>query len=429
MKDFLSWVVWTPYPYAAVALPVIVLIRDPSVDTVASALVVGVVLFGLAGWVNYRYWVQDRGEFSAARSRARIGGRRPSEEEVRRDQFAAGVIRGDSRRRAHYLILAPSVDEMWRCVREPSRRGRIQATSYSGFDAMIRDLNARGVFVLPLSGYSRGLASQLRRQLEARGVQTATLAAGEHRVEHRNTLVIGESLTGSGPRYAEFDRRVPTRAEAEQIIADGLGLALIRVPKQHQGLEFLEWFPSLRGLFVSGRVDPGRIGELVELRRLSLISTGNLGVDLSRLRNLVLYEGELKGRESVLELPVRELYLERVSEGILSPLPPTVEEVSLSGAEKLETLDLLVPAGGLRELTIDGSRVLDLGSITALKELRSVSLMDIGKITGVGALEQLRKLRELTLIGVEAVDDISVLDRLTDKQVMVNADELDIRTT
>ncbi len=428
MREFLRWVVFTVYPYAAIAVPVIVAFVIPALDAVSTALLFGFGVFGLAAWLDYRRWQQDDADYSAARSRARAGDLWPPEEVVRREGYALGVMRGDSRRRAHYVVFAPSLDERWYCVREPGRRGRIDVAAYPGYDAMILDLKARGIMCVPPSVYSRALVASLRESIQARGVWPETLAAGTHEIEHRNTLVIGGSLTVSGPRYAEFEGRVPNRSEAEQISQEGLGLSLIRVPKAHRGLEFLEWFPDLRGLFVSGKIDPARIGDLTELRHLSLIATGDGAIDFSRLAHLDLYEGDLRGRESVLALPLRQLYLERVAQGVLSQVPPTLEELSLEGAANLNSLQPIARARGLRELSIYGPRTLDIGAIAAFTELTSVTLTGIGALTGVSGLDGLRRLRELTLIGVGSIDDIGVLDRLTDRGVVVSADELEIRS-
>jgi len=232
-------------------------------------------------------------------------------------------------------------------------------------------------------------------------------------------LDIAEPLTPGGPRYAEFDRRIPTRAEADRIISEGLGLALRRVPREHRDLEFLQWFPHLRALWIYGPVDAARIGDLTALSHLSLIAAGGDDVDLSRLRGLTFYEGELRGRESVTALPaVRELYLGEVDAGRLERVPPELKSLALHGATGLTALDVVGTAPGLRELDVQSPRQLDIGALSDLKHLQKVSLADIRRLTGCAALSSLAALRELRLDNVEEVDDPAALRSLRGVEVV-----------
>jgi hypothetical protein len=255
-----------------------------------------------------------------------------------------------------------------------------------------------------------------RRKVRENASPSGTSASSTQVVE---ALDIAEPLTPGGPRFAEFDRRIPTRAEAERIIAEGLGLALRRVPREHRDLEFLQWFPNLRGLWIYGPVNAARIGDLTALSHLSLIAAGSDDVDLSRLRGLTFYEGELRGRESVTALPaLRELYLGEVDAGRLERVPPALTSLALHGATGVTALDVVGTAAGLRELDVQGPRQLDIAALAHLKHLRTVSLGDIRRLTGCAALSSLAALRELRLDNVEDVDDPAALRSLNGVEVV-----------
>ena len=235
-----------------------------------------------------------------------------------------------------------------------------------------------------------------------------------------DSLRIAEPLTPGGPLFAEFDHRIPTREEAERIISAGLGLALRRVPREHRDLEFLQWFPRLRALWIYGPVNAARIGDLTALSHLSLIAAGSDDVDLSRLRGLTFYEGELRGRESVTALPtVRELYLGEVDAGRLERVPPALTSLALHGATGVTALDGVGTAAGLRELDVQGPRQLDIAALSDLEHLRKVSLADIRRLTGCAAFLSLAALRELRLHNVEEVDDPGALRSLRGVEVVM----------
>jgi hypothetical protein len=254
-----------------------------------------------------------------------------------------------------------------------------------------------------------------RRHARGTSSSSGTSASSARVVE---ALHIAEPLTPGGPRFAEFDRRIPTRAEADQITSEGLGLALRRVPREHRDLEFLQWFPHLRGLWIYGPVNAARVGDLTTLSHLSLIATGGDDVDLSKLSRLTFYEGELRGRESVTALPaLRELYLGEVDAGRLERVPPGLKSLALHGATGLTALDVVGAATGLRELDVQGPRQLDIAALSNLKHLRKVSLADIRRLTGCAALLSLTALREIRLDNVEEVDDPAALRSLQGVEV------------
>ncbi|KAF2415690.1 hypothetical protein [Microbacterium sp. B35-30] len=256
-----------------------------------------------------------------------------------------------------------------------------------------------------------------RRHARGNPSPSGTSASPAHVVD---ALHIADPLTPGGPRFAEFDRRIPTRAEADRILSEGLGLALRRVPREHSELEFLQWFPHLRGLWIYGPVHAARIGDLTALSHLSLIAAGGDDIDLSKLRGLTFYEGELRGRESVTALPaVRELYLGEVDAGRLERVPPELKSLALHGATGLTALDVVGAAPGLRELDVQGPRHLDIAALSDLKHLRNVSLADIGRLTGCAALSSLAALRELRLDNVEDVDDPGALRSLRGVEVVM----------
>jgi hypothetical protein len=91
----------------------------------------------------------------------------------------------------------------------------------------------------------------------------------------------------------------------------------------------------------------------------------------------------------------------------------------LHGATSMQSLDLVMMAEGLRELEIQGPRTLDIGAVTGLRHLRSLTLIDIPHLTGIGALASVRTLRELRLDEVGAVDDPIALESLRRVSVVV----------
>jgi hypothetical protein len=271
-----------------------------------------------------------------------------------------------------------------------------------------------GIFI------SAGWVDYRRRGRERPPRSVRAIGAGASRGHVVDALRIAEPLTPGGPRFAEFDRRIPTREEAERIISAGLGLALRRVPRAHRDLEFVQWFPHLRGLWIHGPVNASRIGDLTDLSQLSLIAAGSDDVDLSKLRHLTFYEGELRGRESVTALTsLRELYLGEVDAGRLERVPPALRNLSLHGATGLTDLNVVATAAGLRELEVQGPRQLDIAAISRLTQLRKVSLTDIRRLTGCAALSSLPALRELRLHDVEDVDDLAALSSLHGVDVVV----------
>lgn len=353
----LRWMLSTPYPYVALAIPLYVLVMGYGWGRVILTLILSAGIFISAAWVNYRRdsVVSSAPSIRESQTRARM--KWPAKQYLGNERYAAGVSMAAARVKGHVLLFVPDGDGAWHCARMPSRwqRGVPHVVEFSTYDAMVAELEREGVGYIPRSPYARSVVDSLSHRLALRGITHESIASGSVGTRVVGTLAVTGAIAHGGPPYAEFDRRVPTRAEADWIVAEGLGVALRRVPRESRDLAFLEWLPDLRGLWIHGAVDPSRIGQLSALTHLSLLSAGSRDVDLSDLEKLEFYEGELQGRESVLALPaLKELYLGRVGDGQLDRVPPSVQCLSLHGATDLGSLGFVTAATGLRELEVLG---------------------------------------------------------------------------
>lgn len=416
----------TPYPYVAIGIPVVVFLLGYEWLNVAVALILSVGVFISAGWVDYRRHGANDLSPSVRASRDRAKHKWPAEERLEGLRHAPGVYTATAPDRGHVLVVVPDGDGPWIYATVPSlsRRATTDVVEFSSYDALVEHLGKEGIGYVPPSSYARVLTQSLTVRLYKNGVTSESIASGLSGARRVSALNLTGPITTSGPRFAEFDRRIPTRAEADQIIEEGLGLALRRVPRQHRDLEFLHLFPGLRALWIHGPVNPAGIGSLTTLTQLSLISTGSDEVDLSALRGLTYYEGELGGRESVLALPaLRELYLGGLDKGRLSRIPATLEHLSLHDATSLENLDRVGIARGLRTLEVQGPRQLDVAAVATLEHLRQLTLIEISRLTGTSALRSARRLRELRLDHVESVDDSEVFGSLRGVDIVVTGRE------
>lgn len=418
---FRAWLVATPYPYIPLVAAVGVLVMGYPWQNALGAVALGAIIFLPLAWMQFRRTERDGRPFSTARSHALGVKEWPAEAVVRLGSVAVGVDVTRKGNGAHVLVFVPEAGGPWICAEEPrhARRGGIRTAEYPAFDSLVADFSRRGVEYLPSSRYVRSLAKDLGDRLLLRGVTAESIASGTFRTERRNTLVVAGGLSPDGPRLAEFRRRVPTRDEALEVIAQGLGLALHRVPKADRDLAFLDWVPGLTALWIDGRVDPSRIGRLTELSQLSLLETGDDVVDLTGLQRLRMYEGELSGRESILGLPLRDLYLSRVDAGQLLRVPETLQVLSLEQASSLTSLALFTASPALHDLAISGPRVLDIAAVADLPQLRRLTLTDAGSLVNAEALAEATRLRELVLTNVASIDSSDVLGRLRRKGVTI----------
>lgn len=418
---FWRWVVTTPYPYVALGIPTVVLALGYEWVNVLVGAILSFGVFLSAGWVAYRRSAANDSVQSLRGSRSRAARQWPALGTVVHRDYLLGVSAEGASRRGYVLVFVPEGDNAWAFTYVASTRSRNpQTAEFTSYEAMVADLKRHQFAHVPPSSYSRVLADALVVSLAKRGVTRESLASGSVVCGSANGLTISGPVAGNGPRYAEFDRRVPTPREAVQVTDSGFGLALRRIPRGHRDLEFLELFPDLRGLWILGPVNPARVSALTSLTHLSLIDTGSDEVDLSGLQSLVFFEGELKGRESILDVAgLRELYLGRVDDGQLTHVPVGLRRVSLHGAAGLRSLDCVREAAGLRELEVQGARHLDISAISSLTHLHTLSFSHVGRLSGVTSLVSLRGLREIRLQSVGSIDAPAALDLLRGVDVIV----------
>lgn len=418
---FWRWVVTTPYPYVALGIPVVVVALGYEWVNVLVAVILGFGVFLSAGWVAYRRSGANDSTHSLRSSQSRAARQWPALGTVVNRDYLLGVSAEGASRRGYVLVFVPERDNAWAYTYMASTRSRNpQTVEFTSYEAMVGDLKRHQFAHVPQSSYSRALADTLVVSLAKRGVTRESLASGSIVGGSANGLTISGPVAGNGPRYAEFDRRVPTPREAVQVTDSGFGLALRHIPRHHRDLAFLELFPDLRGLWILGPVNPARVSALTSLTHLSLIDTGPDEVDLSALQSLVFFEGEFKGRESVLDVAgLRELHLGRVDDGQLTHVPAGLRRVSLHGAAGLRSLESVCGAAELREIEVQGAHHLDISAISSLRHVHTLSFSHVGRLSGVTTLVSLRGLRQIRLESVGSIDAPAVLDLLRGVDVIV----------
>ncbi|WP_353810183.1 hypothetical protein [Agromyces sp. SYSU T00194] len=235
----------------------------------------------------------------------------------------------------------------------------------------------------------------------------------------RGDLVIREAPADRVP-VAVFEGRVPTSRERRQILATGLGVHLVSVPREAAGLEFLRDFHGLTSLGIVGvDLDTRSVSGLGSLRDLELTVPGAPETDLSSLPHLERYSGLLQGFESVLDAPaLAHASFAETWRGSLPRLPASLTSLTLTAARNVSSIAVDGPESRLSELVIEGARRFDLGSLRDLSELRIVSLARVGLVQGVATLPAL-PIRELGILHCRGMDEIDPLARISDAEVTV----------